>query len=513
MAEPRRQAIREPVRAHTRRGITRLLGALLATGAAACDGSAANPPEPPTIADLQFQQRPCTEREQAPGLTTTCGVVILPERYEDLEGGSVSIRVTMIVGGPASAGKPPVVLLDGALGASGIAVGIYQAAWAIERPLQALLANHNVLTIDLRGTGASEPRLACDGLRLEPLSPPPADPAEFASGTVTRCVSSLSEQGITLAAYGTRTAAIDVAQVVRALGLKRFHLVGSSYGARVALEMLRVAPGGVETVVLDSLTPPDVDALLEEASSFEAALNGVYALCAANAECNARAPELPTALLTVAQRLAGSPVTLSTHGGVVTLNGRSFLQAVHSTLRDGGGPDLLTRHLENARAGDYGFFAAVLGSPRQGSGLPVNLSVVCSEQMAFTSPEAIEIRAAVQSAPFADALLARYYAEACPLWPVGRSSPQLREPVSSPLPTLLLNGRLDPVTPSYWTKNALRTLGGARVLELPQEGHAVLRRTCGAKLTAKFLLEPRAMLSLADCAAAPPTPMPEPTPR
>ncbi|HEY0715654.1 MAG TPA: alpha/beta fold hydrolase, partial [Polyangia bacterium] len=468
-----------------------LLPGLIALGAVACDGSAIDLPEPPPVADLRFQSRPCTERGEGPGLTTTCGIVALPERYEDPGGGNVVIRVAMMAGGPAAAEQPPVVLLDGPAGGSGIASAIYQAAWAVERPLQKLLANHNVLAIDLRGTGASEPRLACEGLRLEPLSPPPADRFEFTGSPITRCVQALGEQGVTLAAYGTRTAAVDVAQVVRALGFKRFHLVGSGYGARVALELLRVAPGGVEAVVLDSLTPPDVDALLEEGASFEAALNAVYALCAADPACQAVAPELPTALPTVVRRLAASPVDLSTHGGLVTLNGRSFLQAVQSTLRDGGSPDVLIRQLERARVGDYGYFAAVLGSPRQASSLPVNLTVMCAEQMAFTSPEAIEMRAAAQAAPFADALLARYYAVACPLWPVGRSSTQLREPVSSPLPTLLLHGRLDPVTPGYWMRTAQRTLGGGRTLELPQEGHAVLRRPCGATLAAKFLQQPR----------------------
>jgi pimeloyl-ACP methyl ester carboxylesterase len=86
---------------------------------------------------------------------------------------------------------------------------------------------------------------------------------------------------------------------------------------------------------------------------------------------------------------------------------------------------------------------------------------------------------------------------------VTRSSPRLREPVASQLPVLLMSGRLDPVSPARWTRIALRTLGAARILEMPDEGHGVIRRSCGAKLAAQFLAQPQAKLTPADCMAPP----------
>ena len=136
-------------------------------------------------------------------------------------------------------------------------------------------------------------------------------------------------------AYGTEAAADDVEAVRQALQLGSYDLVGSAHGARVALEVMRRHPQAVRAVVLDSLTPPDVDALAEEGPSLERALARAFGECAAIPDCQTRYPDPAAALAEVVARLQADPVEASSHGGSVTLDGRTFVQAVASLLRDG----------------------------------------------------------------------------------------------------------------------------------------------------------------------------------
>jgi pimeloyl-ACP methyl ester carboxylesterase len=434
-----------------------------------------------------FASVACEPREMGPGLKTSCGLVRVPERYDDPAGGTISLRVLVAPALEAPAAKDPVIYLDGGAGGSSIAAVVYYGAWSPDHATKALFAKRDLIAIDLRGSGGSKPSLACGELGVAALD---AANGEFSAADVRACRSHVIGTGAKLGAYGTVAAATDVLEVVRALGLREFNLVGVSYGARVALEVMRRAPAGLRAVVLDSLTPPGVDALAEEPISLARAIEASILGCEADEKCQAEAPGVRTALAEVAARLEQMPVEVSTHGGSVNLNGRTFVQAVSMALREGDKDHLLPRRLHAARSQDYGFFAAVLGAPRGQGSLGANLGVVCAEAMAFTSRDAIEARAAAVPPPLGTALTARFYAAACPIWAVPAAPASLHMEVTSATPTLLLAGAVDPLVPPAWSRMAAQTLTGARTYELPGQGHAVLHGICAATAAAKFLDNP-----------------------
>ena len=227
------------------------------------------------------------------------------------------------------------IYLDGGAGGSSIANLTYFGAWTPSRALRALLVGRVLVAIDRRGTGGSQPRLDCPGLDVVPLPERPAESGLFCAEDVGQCRSRLVGEGVAPPAYGTEAAADDVEAVRQALHLGSYDLVGSAHGARVALEVLRRHPQGVRAVVLDSLTPPDVDALAEEGPSLERALGKAFAECAAIPACQTRFPDPAAALAEVVARLQADPVEASSHGGSATLDGRTFVQAVAALLRDG----------------------------------------------------------------------------------------------------------------------------------------------------------------------------------
>lgn len=69
--------------------------------------------------------------------------------------------------------------------------------------------------------------------------------------------------------------------------------------------------------------------------------------------------------------------------------------------------------------------------------------------------------------------------------------PAENRPVESDVPTLLLTGRLDPVTPSEWARLAARTLARSRVVLFPTLAHRAFSSSiCARRIGLAFVEAP-----------------------
>jgi pimeloyl-ACP methyl ester carboxylesterase len=158
-------------------------------------------------------------------------------------------------------------------------------------PMDAVLAKRDVLSIDQRGTGRSRPLLDCPEVNQAAMSPvPPAMMMSRIAEALGRCRTRLAGMGIDLNQYQTNAAADDVEDVRRALGIAQWNLLGGSYGTRLALEVARRHPGGIRTLLLDSVSPPDVDLIGESGQNSVRVLESVWTICAAQPACNQAYP-------------------------------------------------------------------------------------------------------------------------------------------------------------------------------------------------------------------------------
>lgn len=69
------------------------------------------------------------------------------------------------------------------------------------------------------------------------------------------CIAKLERRGFDLPLFYTTQNARDVRAVMSALGHRDYNIYGVSYGTKLALEVMRKVPGGVRSVVLDSVAP------------------------------------------------------------------------------------------------------------------------------------------------------------------------------------------------------------------------------------------------------------------
>jgi pimeloyl-ACP methyl ester carboxylesterase len=112
-------------------------------------------------------------------------------------------------------------------------------------------------------------------------------------------------------------------------------------------------------------------------------------------------------------------------------------------------------------------------------------SVVCSEDVPFFGGDAEQrarIGASYQGTDQMDALRA-----ICAIWPRGPVDADLHAPLRSDIPTLLLAGESDPVTPPAAAERVARALSRHRLIVLPGEGHGQLGTGCMPRVMAQFL--------------------------
>jgi pimeloyl-ACP methyl ester carboxylesterase len=383
--------------------------------------------------------------------------------------------------------------------------------------------SRDIVLVDQRGTGGSNP-LDCD---------PPTDDVDGADDDkvvawAEGCVEELSSKA-DVRLYTTTVAMADLDDVRRALGYETINLYGGSYGTRAALEYLRRYPEHVRAVIIDSVVPPDLALGTTVARDAQHALDLAFERCAADEQCSEAFPKLEEDFeallaeldkgprkLTIDHPLTGNATEVTLKRDLVAgaLRFWSYSPETSSLL-----PLLIHDTVET---GDYDRLAEQLMLVGDASANMLNLgmhfSVVCAEDVPFYNADDVAVHNA-------DTYIADFMTDRlsliCDVWPTGEVPADLKTPVESDVPVLILSGEADPVTPPEYGAAVAATLSNSLHLVAPGQGHGVMIRGCVSDLAADFIASGTLEGLDVDCVeelAAPPFflnysgPVPEPTP-
>lgn len=499
---------------------TALIGLLLAAcGRAEVQADEATPQASPPPAILAgpgepgtFQPAACRfilPDEMREGVDVECGYLSVLEQ-RDPAGGRVIMLAGAIFHPPGGATHAdPVVFLAGGPGVSALEPMRYQFE-VMSEPIFA--AGRELVVFDQRGVGLSRPALDCpayDDLVVELVdreidaqSISDEETGALVMDALRTCRGELAEVA-DLSAYNSAASAADVEDLRVALGYPEINLWGGSYGTRLALEVMRRYPTGLRSVVLDAVYPPDVDLYVQAPANFERALDRLFEACAENALCNSAHPDLRATFFDTVERLNATPVLLETEDPFTNevrrtwLSGNSVLALTFQLLYDSRLRYLLPEQLEAASHGDYrAFELAITGLVRMASisSRGMMLSVQCHEEIAFSSIGAFVAEAARHPAiagMYDNSLLGGLAYRACEAWDAGRAGATANEAVSSDVPTLLMAGEFDPITPPAWARRAAETLAHGFVYEYPGIGHGASGFSgCPQQMLTSFLEDP-----------------------
>jgi pimeloyl-ACP methyl ester carboxylesterase len=494
-----------------RRAVGVLAALLLAAGGAEARGKPGyRVPERPTfVAQECWWPRPPAVSADT---TITCGTVAVPADRSERRSAWLQLAVARLHRAGADPAAPPIVVLHGGPG------GTVLTGAPLGLATLPSLAERDVIAFDQRGAGRSLPSLECPEMEQSMLAAlgaaaPWKDELAAHRRAARACRQRLVRSGVDLDDYDTPASVGDLESIRRALGVARWHVFGSSYGTRLALDYVRRHPERVRSLLLDAVYPPGLDAGARALALPQRALDGLAAACAADAACRSAYGDLGATIDAAAAAFDAAPATLDAsytlrgqvHTRSFTLTGADVRGGLFSALYQTSLIPLLPSVARDFAAGNRGILPLFIGL-----GVPQLLQL---SEGAYLSVECADARGPYSRKRLAkqlrragrDGLVLLGFAQPfCDLWRVEPVPAGFHEPVTADVPALLFAGTLDPITPHEDALIQAARLPGARLVSGPRAGHGALGfDACTFSAALAFWAEPEGPLPACLDALAP----------
>lgn len=411
-------------------------------------------------------------------ISARCGTLPVYEDQVQKSGRQINLNLAVIPAVSKTAQSDALFLLAGGPGQA--ATESFPQLVSI---LDRLHQKRDIVLLDQRGTGNSNP-LRCPVAESDDPAPTP----EQVSQKLKDCLSSLKAD---TRFYSTPAFVEDIEQARQALGYQSLDLVGISYGTRVALAYMRQYPQFTRTVTLDSVAAPEWELGPHNPANAQHALDLVFERCAADPACRAAFPnsraDFQKLMATLRQQPAEVTLPDPISGNLthVKLSANQVATAIQMLLYT---PETVAMipllvHETTAR-GDFSLLAAqyliATGDLSQSIYDGLYLSVLCAEDVPFYPANPVQVESYL---PDRTADMTRQ----CTIWPTNKASSEFKQPVRSNIPTLLLSGEADPITPPANAEKAAAGLTNSLNLVVPGVGHNVIYRGCVPKILTSFI--------------------------
>ena len=441
-----------------------------------------------------------------------CGYVTVPEQHAVPRGRTIQLAVVRIRSTSKSPAADPLFVEQGGPGDSTIGVIV---DWAVPTlpELQAVLRSRDLVFVEERGTRYSRPFLSCPEYDARNIAVAKGEMAYTDPGWFRICHERFKAQGINLDAFNTRENAADVYFVAETLGYRAFNYYGVSYGTLLGQYVIAQADkhkAKLRSVILDGVVRPDIDFNLAGGHTLSYALRNLFHACAQDQGCGQAYPHLEQKFLAIVDQLNQKPVPLtlttplSKQAVVTRLDGNAFATALLSLLvRPYSGNTArgtsIPKYIQAASQGNFGWVADSLSTDLEssdGSAKGMYHSVLCARARSVQATP-------TQVLPPAFAQLIAWglregetVTKVCAILQADLKPPFAYE--NPEIPTLVLNGAYDPVTPQPYGEAVASNLKSAYVFTFPGLGHGSFfpppgmpATDCVMQMATDFLARPR----------------------
>ena len=420
-----------------------------------------------------------------------CFFMVVNEDPHDALTALVAFPVVRFFTGLAKSEKNPILHLGG--GGPGNSLGLEIEPAYLWQAYRGLVAStgRDLYAMDPRGVGMAYPKLHCSEI-LEFFRNSLAHPMtareeiDRMHDSYRECKERLDKDHRNLSFYNSRTVAQDVEQLRRSLKVDKWILLGVSYGTRYALTIARDFPEIVEAMLFFSATFPNVRYTDRAADRVRKAFERAFTWCVDLRTCDVQS--MRGRLQAMVSSLNRSPLVIDKFSRrlreshdieSIVLTGSRLMRALHFAFYDAEFfpqlPELVdelergrTRILEDVLSN---WFDILLDETHSD---PISYSHYCAEEhpfanydSAFESARSLHayIRIPVINYWLYDSKLG------CRLWNVPAAGQIEGEPVRTSIPTLFLQGALDPVTPVDYLNEQLRYFKRSAVLIFEDSSH------------------------------------------
>lgn len=409
-----------------------------------------------------------------------CGKLQVFENYNKPDGEKITINFVVLPAIDNSDDKTPLMFLAGGPGqaAAELASGLTNVFYEVRK-------TRDLILVDQRGTGASHP-LQCEDAAEQNVYA--LTPEDFSEQDIKDCLKNLTGD---LSQYNSENAIRDFDAVRATLGHQQINIYGGSYGTRAGLVYMRMFPDSLRSVVLDSVGPIEMPIGLFGQSSARS-FNLLLANCQKEPSCQQAFPELEQEFQTILARLEKAPEEVSiAHPRLGTqtkfvISKAKLLGTIRSQLYSVATRSLVPLVIHQAYLGNYMPLAGLIAQTEGGQGIYVGLlfNITCNEDYPRISAMDFELDA---NNNFGGSDSHFSFKMVCPLWPEYRPSDAFYNPVIAGIPTLILSGDLDPVTPPSNGEYSAKSLPNNHHIVVKNAAHTVAMSTCASDIINEFL--------------------------
>jgi pimeloyl-ACP methyl ester carboxylesterase len=435
----------------------------------------------------------CRYETEDGGYAADCGTLVVPENRHETGSRLIALPVTRVRARSADPAEPIFRLQGG----PGITNTTFPAA-------SRFADEHDIVLVGYRGVDGSS-RLDC---------PEVTSAREQARGFLTDramradaaafedCAERLQDDGVDLAGYTLPQRVDDLDAARKALGYERVDLLSESAGTRTAMIYAWRYPKRIHRSVMIGANPPGH--FLWDAQTTGAQIGRYAALCAEDASCRSRSPDLAASIHSAYAHMPDHWWFLPIRKGNVGLG--AFFGLMHATT-DGAGPLNAPWTIDTLLAAENG----------DGSGawlLSLMTQAIFPKAQVWGDVAAIARadtvhgrrffanqadRGSVIGSPGTDFLTAG--GRLFDAWPAGPDETEYTRVQDSNVETLLIGGRLDAATPPQnATRELLPHLSNGHEVVLPAIGHTddfwTYQTQAGTRLIGTFLHSGRVDTSL-----------------
>lgn len=415
-----------------------------------------------------------------------CGVFEVSENPRDPHTKKIALNILRIPAVNPVSEKDPLFVIAGGPGQSAVVV-----AESIHRAFGEIRKNRDIVFVDQRGTGKSQP-LDCD---VEPeLTKQLSEQEQEAllQESVANCVKKNKDRA---AFYTTNYAVTDLDEVRKALGYEKINLWGGSYGSRVVLEYMRRYPAQIRSGILDGAAPVSIALPWFMEVDGLTGLQAINKQCADTPECASHYGDIVAKAQKVSNQLLQAPQAIkishprTQEKVVVNLTAQDFSGVVRLALYNRDVSSLLPQVISNADAGDYELFASLSylaksKSDMAGISYGMHYTVACNEDYPLYKD-----KNPLGSNVFLNSQMVQHYKKVCAQWPRAELPADYWEPIKSDTPVLILSGAMDPVTPPRWGDVVASNLPNSIHVIAPGGHHIITGEGCISQLIAAFVVK------------------------
>jgi len=417
-----------------------------------------------------------------------CGIFTTLEDYSNPNGKTIRTSVIIIHSQNGDPSNEAMLFTEGGPGYSSL-----PSVWWLAG--SGFAEHRDIVILEQRGNKYSEPRLDC-GFSVW------VDDQEGQ----TPCLDSLRQRGIALEHYTTASIAADINALKQTLDYESWVLYGTSYSTRPMQLVIEHYSENVRAVVLHDTNPITDTRYQHDTEHAARVLQIMFDDCAADSACAKAYPDLENRFWELVQELNVEPVKLemkfpgTSEHFTMDVTGYTLISwMVEGTFYHPAYPAFETAYMplliDKLSKGNIDllypwadYSISKWGDDDFSWGL--YLVINCQDDAPSVTLGMVDAKA--EQYPELDGYVRhRGELEICAAWGLDPAPPLATEPVASDLPTLVLAGRYDPITPLEWSRTALVNLTDTTIVEFPAAGHSVTTdNPCAIQIIDAFLDAP-----------------------